>query len=171
MFLITSPVILHIMFPRVAAPIAVAPPVLPTNMIVDTSEISLIIAVNIIGAAKLVSGASLDTKFSRHPGILKLLLSCLLPASNNWTSWILFINDPRDAVGSIEVLQGACWFQSYRTDNSRNYWGRRWLYLKYPKAFQQIYSNMGLRANGKYSFPCRTWWAQLTSYGLSKYAS
>jgi hypothetical protein len=55
------------MFPRVAAPIAVAPPVRPTNMIVETSEISRIIAVQIIGDAREAKGVNLVIAARRHP--------------------------------------------------------------------------------------------------------
>ena len=85
------------MFPRVVAPIAVAPPVLPTNMIVDTSVISLIMAVKIIGEAKLASGASLVINFPMIPDVTLVLdsVSSLLLESSMYLI--------KDAIGSIEI--------------------------------------------------------------------
>ena len=77
------------MFPRVAAPIAVAPPaVLPTNINVDTSEISLIIAVKIIGEAKLARGASLVINFPIIPDVILVLSSVLSLATLILTNFL-----------------------------------------------------------------------------------
>ena len=92
---------MHIIFPRVAAPIAVAPPVLPTKMIVDTSLISLIIAVKIIGDARFVKGASLVAVLLMNPGMIVPLESSPVLATNCWTSSIFLMIVPIDKAVSI----------------------------------------------------------------------
>lgn len=49
---------LHIILPNVAAPMRTTSPQRPTNIIVDSSVISRIIALNMIGEAKLAKGIS-----------------------------------------------------------------------------------------------------------------
>ena len=55
---VSWPVMLHIILPNVAAPMRTTSPQRPTNIIVDSSVISRIIALNMIGEAKLAKGIS-----------------------------------------------------------------------------------------------------------------
>ena len=58
---------LHIIFPSVAAPIGTAQPVRPTKTIVDTSATSRIMALKIIGEARLAKGISLSAAVCKNP--------------------------------------------------------------------------------------------------------